>query len=255
MLERLSTAGFDIAFTSHAEAILGADFSELAKELEAVLLDVRVPIEETIGGGGGEALVTQRMRRALVEAGWRKSVFTVQKRITFTAGKQDVEIPSQSQSHEIDHVRQFANGKRIAMEIEWNNKDPFFDRDLENFKRLHADSAISAGIIITRGRSLHDAMLPMVRRFLEQQAVDDLGTLARFRITPTPRQAEAIRKRTQRKDNPVPFRDALADQFVSDKFGKATTHWRKLEDRLQRGVGNPCPLLLIGLPAGIVTFD
>lgn len=255
MFERLLAAGFDIAFTSHAEAILGADFPELADSLEAVLGHVRVPIEEIIGGGGGEALVTQRMRRALVEAGWRKSIFTVQKRITFTAGREALEIPSESQSHEIDHVRQFANGNRIAMEIEWNNKDPFFDRDLENFKRLHADGAISAGIIITRGRSLHEAMHTMVRRFLDIQGIDDLGALKRFRITPTPWQQDAIRKRTQRKDNALSFRDALADQFVSDKFGEATTHWRKLEDRVLRGVGNPCPLLLIGLPEGIVRFD
>jgi Restriction endonuclease BglII len=33
----------------------------------------------------------------------------------------------------------------VALEIEWNNKDPFFDRDLENFKRLHAEGAISVG--------------------------------------------------------------------------------------------------------------
>ncbi len=44
------------------------------------------------------------------------------------------------------------------------------------------------------------------------------------------------------------------DAFVSDKFGAATTHWHKLEDRVRRGVGNPCPLLLIGLPVSIVTF-
>lgn len=34
----------------------------------------------------------------------------------------------------------------------------------------------------------------------------------------------------------------------------ATTHWSKLQERVQRGVGNPCPLVLIGLPASIVTF-
>ena len=57
-----------------------------------------------------------------------------------------------------------------------------------------------------------------------------------------------------RNKDPIPFRDAWADHFVSDKFGAATTHWRKLQDRVQRGVGNPCPLVLIGLPASIVTF-
>jgi len=52
----------------------------------------------------------------------------------------------------------------------------------------------------------------------------------------------------------VTFREAFVDKFVSDKFGEATTHWRKLEDRVHRGVGNPCPLVLIGLPDSIVTF-
>jgi hypothetical protein len=50
------------------------------------------------------------------------------------------------------------------------------------------------------------------------------------------------------------FQEAFVDRFVSDKFGESTTHWRKLEDRVRRGVGNPCPLLLIGLPDSIVTF-
>jgi hypothetical protein len=57
-----------------------------------------------------------------------------------------------------------------------------------------------------------------------------------------------------RKKNPLTFREAFTDKFVADKFGEATTHWRKLEDRVHRGVGNPCPLLLIGLPESIVTF-
>ena len=44
-------------------------------------------------------------------------------------------------SHEIDHVKKF-DKFMLALEIEWNTEDPFFDRDLENFKRLHADGAI-----------------------------------------------------------------------------------------------------------------
>jgi hypothetical protein len=49
------------------------------------------------------------------------------------------------------------------------------------------------------------------------------------------------------------FPKGWAHAFVSDKFGEATTHWRKLEDRVKRGVGNPCPLLLIGIPKSVVT--
>jgi hypothetical protein len=42
--------------------------------------------------------------------------------------------------------------------------------------------------------------------------------------------------------------------FVADKFGEATTHWRKLQDRIRRGVGNPCPLVLIGLSDQVLSF-
>lgn len=38
----------------------------------------------------------------------------------------------------------------MALELEWNNKDPFFDRDLNNFRLLFDLRAISVGIIMTR---------------------------------------------------------------------------------------------------------
>ena len=34
--------------------------------------------------------------------------------------------------------------------MEWNNKDPFFDRDLNNFRLLHQLGVLSVGVIITR---------------------------------------------------------------------------------------------------------
>src|SRR5690606_3465341 len=42
----------------------------------------------------------------------------------------------------------------IALEVEWNNKDPFFDRDLLNFQALHREGAIAVGIVVTRGPEL-----------------------------------------------------------------------------------------------------
>ena len=98
-------------------------------------------------------------------------------------------------------------------------------------------------------------MRGLVRRFLEERQVSDFNVLRQWGYDPTSRQRRAIEQRTLRTKNPATFRDAFTDQFVADKFGEATTHWRKLEDRVQRGVGNPCPLLLIGLPVGAVTFD
>ncbi len=74
-----------------------------------------------------------------------------------------------------------------------------------------------------------------------------------FGYRPTPRQEAEITKRLARGSKT--FAEIWGDHFVSDKFGEATTHWRKLDDRVNRGVGNPCPLLLIGIPSSVVTFS
>lgn len=44
--------------------------------------------------------------------------------------------------------------ERVGLEIEWNNKDPFFDRDLNNFRLLFDLRVIDAGVIITRASHL-----------------------------------------------------------------------------------------------------
>ena len=240
-LDGLVARGFDIAFHSHARAILGVDFPEALAELEEALSQATVPIEEIIASGGGEAKGTQRLRRALAARGWLKQKFTVEKRINSE--------PRESQSHEVDHVRLFADGKAIALEIEWNNKDPFYDRDLENFKRLHAEGAISVGVIITRGKSLQDNMRSLVLQFATMRKITGLDDLTSLDLAPTRRQRADYERRMKAGCS---FSEAWAASFVADKYGQATTHWKKLEDRVHRGVGNPCPLLLIGLPASIV---
>src|ERR1019366_3779467 len=102
---------------------------------------------EIIGYGVEETKGTQRMRHALSDLGWKKVHFEIKKTING--------VERESISHEVDHAKAF-DGQMIPLEIEWNNKDPFYDRDLENFKRLHAEGAISVGVIVTRGTSLHN---------------------------------------------------------------------------------------------------
>jgi len=135
MFEALREKGYQIEFVSHALAILEIDFPDAAAELEEVILSQSVPIEEIIGSGGGETKGTQRLRNGLAAKGWSKETFTIKKTIN--------DEPRESISHSVDHVRVFdrkdGTRYRIALEIEWNNKDPFFDRDLENFKRLHSE--------------------------------------------------------------------------------------------------------------------
>jgi len=50
-----------------------------------------------------------------------------------------------SPTHKVDCYK-----NHIALEVEWNNKDPFFDRDLNNFRLLFDLRTVSVGVIITR---------------------------------------------------------------------------------------------------------
>lgn len=241
MLDALRAAGFEVEFTSHAEAIIRHDFPELIEELEGALIDIRLPMTEIIGGGGGEAKMTQRLRRGLAALHWTKHNFELTKSIDG--------VPRESISHEIDHVRRTPNGV-FALEIEWNNKDPFFDRDLENFKRLHAEGAISVGGIVTRGSEMQATMRQRVEQFATDRGIIDFEGLIEFGAgSPTAPQRKQMQADLDRQ---VPFARAWSRKFTSDKFGQATTHWSKLRDRIARGVGNPCPLVLIGLPPGII---
>ena len=243
MFRRLRERGFDIAIRNHAAAILAHDFPEDAAALEALLLDFRIDVGELIGGGGGEASFTQRLRKSLDAAGWPKHVFRVQ---TIVDGEEREGV-----SHEIDHVRR-APGGTLALEIEWNNKDPFFDRDLENFQRLHAQSAISLGVIVTRGAALNDRFAARIEARLRADGVADEAGLRRYGVEErTGKQRTAVARAMEAGAD---FPAAFTRNFVASKFGQATTHWAKLDARIQRGVGNPCPLLLIGLSDAVLVL-
>jgi hypothetical protein len=247
VFQKLRDIGFEIALLSHAKAILEADFPAARDELETVLSSVTIPIAEIIASGGGEAKGTQRLRRSLAQHGWRKGFFEITKTING--------IARESKTHEIDHIRESGTQGIVALEIEWNNKDPFFDRDLENFKRLHSEGAISVGVIVTRGSTLQDQMWDLVRKFADTGRISSFADLESIGVFPTRRQRQNVLTRVDREKNPISFADAWTDAFVADKYGAATTHWRKLIERIDRGVGHPCPLVLVGLPARVVTFS
>lgn len=247
ILKPLQEKGFEILFLSHSKSILEGEFQEALIDLNTVLKTLELPVTEIIGSGGGETKFTQRLRRALVGLGWKKHNFEIAKVVDG--------VQRESTSHEVDHIKRVDNVGVIACEIEWNNKDPFFDRDLENFKRLHAEGAISVGIIITRGKTLQDQLWNAVYRFTQDRNIRNYSDLEENGYVPTPKQRANVLGRVERSKNPLPFSQAWTDNFVSNKYGQATTHWDKLIHRVERGVGNPCPLLLIGLPSTIIKFD
>lgn len=242
MFDRLRKKGFQVLALHHAEAILEHDLRPAIDDLENALLGISLPVAELVRSGGGEGQLTQRLRKTLADTcGWEKHTFEIKKIVD---GEE-----KESLTHQIDHVKKFQAGT-FALEIEWNNKDPFYDRDLENFKRLHADGVISIGGIITRGVSLQEGMSDLVERYALQENIDSIEKAALY-YNPTPRQKDNIERALKAHGS---FAKGWARAFVADKFGEATTHWRKLEERIQRGVGNPCPLLLIGIPKEVATL-
>lgn len=238
MLDDLTSRRYEIAFHSHAAAILERDFPEVLLDVEAVLKPFSIQAKELVAGGGGETAMTQRLRHGFNERGWKKTNFEIQRIIN---GR-----PSGSISHEVDHVKSF-DDESIALEIEWNNKDPFFDRDLENFKRLHLEGAIAAGVIVTRGASFQANIRSRIERFAIENGIVSVDDLSRFGVRPTDRQRNAVRGITGTE-----FAHTWAGAFTSDKFGESTTHWRKLQERVERRVGHPCPLVLIGIPEDVI---
>ncbi len=108
-----------------------------------VLRDFRLLKSEVVVGGGNRSLVSRRIDGAFYAKGWQEKGFETS--ITVDETKYD------SPTHAVDCLK---NG--VALEMEWNNKDPFFDRDLNNFRLLFELRAIHAGVIITRSWELQE---------------------------------------------------------------------------------------------------
>jgi hypothetical protein len=127
----------------HASAILSQDLPGEWADLLALLEALRLRKSWISVGGGNKSQLAIFVDRFLTERGWIETQF--QTAIEVDGHRQD------SPTHKVDR---FKNG--IALEIEWNNKDPFFDRDLNNFRLLFDLRAVSGGVILTRADELQD---------------------------------------------------------------------------------------------------
>ena len=121
----------------NAAGVLSTACKDEWDDVQAVLRGFRLLKSEVLVGGGNRSLVSQRIDEALYARGWVEKDFATS--ITVD------EVTTDSPTHKVDC---FKNG--VAVEMEWNNKDPFFDRDLNNFRLLFELRAIQVGIIITR---------------------------------------------------------------------------------------------------------
>lgn len=121
----------------HACAILATDFPNELADLIDVLSRFRLRKSWINVGGGSKSKVSGWIDGELTSKGWVAKCFDT--RIVVDGNSLD------SPTHEVDCFK-----NRVALEIEWNNKDPFYDRDLNNFRLLFDLRTVSVGIIITR---------------------------------------------------------------------------------------------------------
>jgi hypothetical protein len=134
---------YEIHEWRHACAILREDFPDEYEDLVDVLARFRLRRSDIAVGGGRKSRVAGWIDSELATKGWVEKSFE-----TSITVDQNV---MQSPTHAVDCFK-----NRVAIEIEWNNKDPFFDRDLNNFRLLFDLRAVSVGIIITRCDELQE---------------------------------------------------------------------------------------------------
>jgi Restriction endonuclease BglII len=108
-----------------------------------VLRGFRLLRSEVVVGGGNRSLISRRIDGAFYARGWTEKDFAT----AFIVDDATIQSPT----HAVDCFR-----GGVALEVEWNNKDPFFDRDLNNFRLLFDLRAIQVGVIITRAAELQD---------------------------------------------------------------------------------------------------
>ncbi|MHB8209990.1 MAG: BglII/BstYI family type II restriction endonuclease [Acidithiobacillus sp.] len=143
LLPEFIRENYEVHEWKHACAILHHDFPNEWDDILAVLSDFRLNRSWITNPGGRKSKVSEFIDSYLYGRDWIEKEFQTH----VVVDEHTMDTPT----HKIDCFR-----NRVALEIEWNNKDPFYDRDLNNFRLLFDLRAISVGVIITRCDNLQE---------------------------------------------------------------------------------------------------
>lgn len=127
----------------NAAGILATACAAEWADIVAVLREFKLYRSEIEKAGGNKSPVAKRIDGAFEGRGWREKEFSTE----IAVDDRRVIVPT----HSVDCFK-----GDVALEVEWNNKDPFFDRDLNNFRLLFELRAIQVGVLITRATELQD---------------------------------------------------------------------------------------------------
>lgn len=136
---------YEVHEWKHACAILKADFSGEWSDIMEVLRGFQLRRSHVLASGGGLSLISQYFNSAFCnpQRGWQEKAFDTK----IVVDTNELVSPT----HKVDCYK-----NNVAVEIEWSNKDPFFDRDLNNFRLLFDLRAIHVGVIITKSDHLRE---------------------------------------------------------------------------------------------------
>jgi Restriction endonuclease BglII len=140
---------FEVREWRNGLAILKAAHAPEWEDILAVLRGFALLKSDILKPGGSKSDIAGKLDGHFTQLGWREKQFDT--RIVVDG------VEHAAPTHKVDCYK-----NRVALEVEWNNKDPFYDRDLNNFRLLFDLRAIDVGVIVTRCSEL-------------QKIFDDLG--------------------------------------------------------------------------------
>jgi hypothetical protein len=118
-------------------AILATAHPDEWNDILRVLRGFALLRSDILKPGGRKSLISDKLDSEFLALGWTEKAFDT--RIVVD------NVEHAAPTHKVDCYK-----NRVALEVEWNNKDPFYDRDLNNFRLLFELRAIDAGVIVTR---------------------------------------------------------------------------------------------------------
>ncbi len=141
---------FEMCETHHATAILQADFPDEWNDLIGMLRAFTLKQSHILTPGGRKSAISESIDSFFYGRGWKEHDFKIEVRADG--------VRTLAPTHHVDYFR-----NRVAIETEWNNKDPFYDRDLTTFRLLFELNVLSVGAIITRSSSLQEIFTSLGR--------------------------------------------------------------------------------------------
>jgi hypothetical protein len=153
------TARYQCQEWRNAVAVLQGAYPAEWDDILSVLRGFRLCRSALSVGGGNKSKIATALDEHFSRLGWRETGFVTRVGVEHRPrGAAPSTFEYESPTHKVDSYKHF-----VGVEVEWNNKDTFFDRDLNNFRLLFELRVVGVGIIITRDDAIKDLAVSLGR--------------------------------------------------------------------------------------------